>query len=244
MDDVAQDRKRPRDQDDVEASVDDDSSNSIVDVLLEQLRSAVAACTASRGFWLVDLRRTPDLCVGSWRQLWSGVHDVFLLSPHQLVAVELEGTILADRGAAAMARAICEFRETFSFVSCWFLASTQLSASSLHALIDAWSSLGPSYGPRVKILGLTNNPMIGRDPEIFAALSSALPLLERLHLNHVGLTTAAWQRWLPELALHSNCLKHLWLKQNPGLSPDEVKRTFVQAENGLPCTHLARVVVL
>jgi hypothetical protein len=241
---AANNRKRPRAEEQrsesPSSSIDTSSfvapASSDADVVgdfLHDLRAGItsASTTAMTTCWLLDLRKLALPSRSEWKQLWDGVHTVFsTLSTsakqqlpgasnraHRLVALELEGSQLGGEGVATLAEAFADHRTTFSSVTCWFLASTRLSHGDLELLLNAWQA-ADNYGKTVKIIGLTNNPLIGsEDQSIFAVLSSVLPCVQRLHANHVGLTTAGWKLWLPKLVVSLPFLKNLWLKQNPKL---------------------------
>jgi hypothetical protein len=243
---AANDRKRPRAEEersespsssiDASSFVAPASSADVVGDFLHDLRAGItsASTTAMTTCWLLDLRKLALPSRSEWKQLWDGVHTVFsTLSTsakqqlpgasalsnraHRLVALELEGSQLGGEGVATLAEAFADHRTTYSSVTCWFLASTRLSHGDLELLLTAWQA-ADNYGKTVKIIGLTNNPLIGsEDQSIFAVLSSVLPCVQRLHANHVGLTTAGWKLWLPKLVVSLPFLRNLWLKQNPEL---------------------------
>lgn len=248
----AKDRKRPRDDDDIKEGPTSssqgvaatDNSTTVVDNFVHDLRIAVASAISSSAssYWLLDLRKLSLSSRNDWKLLWDGIHGVFnsvssrsqtttVLHPatsrvHRLVALELEGSHFGDDGAASLAEAFNTHHSTFSSVTCWFLASARLSLSGLRLLLNAWNAVD-NYGKSVRIIGLTNNPLIGgggADQSIFAELSKALPSVQRLHANHVGLTTAGWKLWFPYLVASLPSLKNLWLKQNAELDSSEVLR--------------------
>lgn len=238
---------------------DVESVGGMIDDMCQSIQSACSNSSSSSN-WLVDLRKVVMPSGSAWIHLWESLHNCFhnvnvcknstgvdsgtaSASPsHRIVAFELEGSKFGGDGVATLVDAFRSyFTSTFQHVSCWFLASSKMSSRDMRLLLKSWGEF-PGYGSKITIVGLTNNPIVSDgdncDATLFADLSALLTHVERLHANHVGLTAAIWKEWLPHLSTSSRSLKHLWLKQNPGLDAAQVLADVA------PYPLLARAVVV